>query len=249
MIETNKTLSTEQVKALRKLATDEEIEKFFIKLNYNYGGGEVLDFTKIESFFFNGLHKNVNTDILTLFIDTVRILRLMDRDENEVIGLDSASVMILHDKLSSEYVGTVDAVKAIEYEKAVSPFNSLTGNYNFNSSDGNYSRVKIELIRSLKELNHEGSRMQHCIATYDDIIIRKQYVGFRVYNKNNGERLTLGCYRMPNSNELIFNQLKGVGNSPAKKDSCLSIINFCNEKDIKIPDSEIFDLLPALSNN
>ena len=240
MIETNKTLQSEQVDILRKLATDEEIEKFFNKLNYNYGGGEVLNFKQIESFFNNNLHKNTNVDILTIFIDTIRILRLMDNNEDEVIGLDDTSVMALHDKLSSEYVGTVDAVKSLEYEKAIFPFKNLTGNY---------GRIKIELIKSLKELNHEGSRMQHCIATYDDYIIRKQYVGFRVYNKSNGERLTLGCYRAQNSNELIFNQLKGVGNSPAKKDSCLAIINFCKEKDIKIPDSEIFDLLPAFSSN
>jgi hypothetical protein len=104
------------------------------------------------------------------------------------------------------------------------------------------------LIRSLKELNHEGARMQHCIATYDDIIIRKQYIGFRVYNKNNGERLTLGCYRPENSNSLYFNQLKGVGNAPAKKDSCLAIIDFCNKKEITLAESEIFDLLPAFQN-
>ncbi len=238
MTETNKTISAEQLDMLKKIATDEELEKFFTRLNYNYGGGEVLNFKQIESFFNGGLYKNINTDILTLFIDTIRMLRLVGRDEDEVIGLDDTSVMILHDKLSSEYTGTVDSAKAIEYEKSIAPFKNLTGNYD---------RIKIELIRSLKELNHEGTRMQHCIATYDDIIIRKQYVGFRVYNKKNGERLTLGCYRLQNSNELIFNQLKGVGNCPAKKDSCLAIINFCKEKNITIPDSEVFDLLPALS--
>ena len=240
MTETNKKISTEQLGLLKKLATDDEIEKFFTKLNYNYGGGEVLSFEQIESFFNNNLHKNTNVDILTVFIDTIRILRLMGNDENQVIGLDDTSVMTLHDKLSSEYVGTVDAVKSLEYEKAINPFKNLTGNY---------GRIKIELIKSLKELNHEGVRMQHCIATYDDFIIRKQYIGFRVYNKNNGERLTLGCYRVNSSNELLFNQLKGLGNSPAKKDSCLAIINFCNEKDIKIPDSEIFDLLPAFQSD
>jgi hypothetical protein len=238
MTETNKTIPAEQIEILKQFASEDEIEKFFLRLNYNYGGGEVLNFKQIESFFKRDMHKNTNTDILTVFIDTIRILRLVDKNEDEILGLDETSVMSLHDKLSSEYVGAVDKVKSAEYEKAVTPFNNLTGDY------GN---VKIELIRSLKELNHEGASMRHCIATYDDIIIRKQYVGFRVYNKNNGERLTLGCYRGNNSNELFFNQLKGLGNYPAKKDSCLAIIEFCNEKGIKIPDSEVFDLLPGLS--
>ena len=239
MTETIKTISSDQIELLRTIASEEELEKFFSRLNYNYGGGVVLSFEQIQSFFKNGMHKNTSTDILTMFIDTVRILRLVSKDENEVIGLDETSIMSLHDKLSSEYAGTVDSAKSLEYEKAIAPFNNLSGNY---------GKIKIELIRSLKELKHEGARMQHCIATYDDIIIRKQYIGFRVYNKNNGERLTLGCHRLENSNVLYFNQLKGVGNHPAKKDSCLAIIEFCKEKDIKITESEIFDLIPAFQN-
>lgn len=236
MTETNKTITEEQVAILKEYATEEQIERFFSRLNYNYGGGEVLNFPQIESFFKGDMHKNTSTDILTVFIDTIRILRLVDRKEEEILGLDETSVMSLHDTLSSEYGKTVDSAKSAEYEKAVAPFQNLTGNY---------GKIKVELIRSLKELMHEGSRMKHCIATYDDIIIRKQYIGFRIYNKNNGERLTLGCYRAENSNELYFNQLKGPGNYPAKKDSCLAILDFCKEKDIKIPESEVYDLMPA----
>lgn len=239
MTETLKKLTPEQVEIIKQYSTEEEIEKLFLRLNYNFGGGEVLSFKQTESFFSNYMHKNENLDMLNIFIDTIRILRLVGQNENDVLGLDESAVIKLHNALSSEYLNVIDEAKSIEYTDSVSPFNHLTGDY---------GHIKIELISSLTELQHEGASMQHCIATYDDIIIRKQYIGFRVHNKFNQERLTLGCHRDVSSNKLYFNQLKGLGNYPAKKDSCLAVINFCKQKEIIIPESELHDLLPAFQN-
>jgi hypothetical protein len=86
--------------------------------------------------------------------------------------------------------------------------------------------------------------MNHCIATYANIISEKKYVGFRVFNKENSERLTLGCFRK--DNELFFNQLKGNSNMPASKESCQKIIEYCEKNNITINPVSCFDLMPAL---
>jgi len=229
----------EYVAELKEFASDEELEKFFTRLNFNYGGGTVLSKEQVESFFHNNLHKSDTQDILTLYIDTIRMLRLFDKNENDIIGLNETGIKHLHDTLSSEYKGSVDDIKSAEFKKATSPFLKL---------NGEYGNIKVELIASLRDLNHEGTRMNHCIATYSDIIIRKHYLGFRVYNKKTGERLTLGCFRNPDDDNLYFNQLKGWGNCPAKKESCVAIIEFCKAKGITITESESYDLMLAFIN-
>jgi hypothetical protein len=242
MTETLKKITPEQVEKLKMYSTEEEIEKFFLRLNYNFGDGEVLSFEQIQSFFVQGMNEPSvsGKDWLTIYIDTVRMLKLYDKDVNEVLNLNKYSVEILHNKLVSEFKtdGSFDIKISKEFKEAVAPFVNLSGTY---------GHIKVELIATIEELNNEGSTMNHCIASYYNYVIEKHYIGFRVFNDKTNERLTLGCYRLENSNTLHFNQLKGNGNWPAKKDSCLAIIDFCNQKDIKILDSEAFDLLPANS--
>lgn len=235
MTEALKVIQAEELEILKTLATEDEIKKFFNELNYNYGDGEVLNFKQIESFFKNNIHKKTEEDMLSLFIDTIRMLRLVGKSEDEILGLNSDEVIFLHDEISSDYSGEVDEIKKDEYEKSVAPFVGFSGEY---------GKIRIELIATLEELNREGLDMNHCIATYHDIIINKQYVGFRVFNLKTEERLTLGCYRV--DNKLIFNQLKGYGNSRAEKDSCLAIIDFCNKKTILMPPQESVDLMAAI---
>lgn len=232
MTEALKVITPEELEVLRWLASEEEIKRFFSQLNYNYGDGEVLDFKQIESFFKTGLYKKTEKDALTLFIDTIRMLRLFDRNEDEILGLDFDSVLNLHNELSYDY--SAPELRKAEYEKSVAQFIDLSGDYD---------NIKVELIATLEELNKEGSSMNHCIASYHDIIINKHYIGFRVFNKKTNERLTLGCQRL--NNNLYFNQLKGWGNRPAKKDSCTSVIEFCNLKKIIIPKGDVYDLMPA----
>jgi len=238
MTEALKVIQPEELEILKTLATEDEIEKFFFQLNYNFGDGEVLNSKQIESFFKANMHKNTEEDMLSLFVDTIRMLRITGRNEDEIIGLNSDEVIYLHDEIQSNYKGSVDELKKTEYIKSVAPFVDFTGDY---------GKVRIELIATLDELNSEGLDMNHCIATYHDIIINKQYIGFRVFNIETEERLTLGCYRL-DDNSLIFNQLKGWGNSRAGKDSCLSIIEFCNNKKILMSPRESVDLMPAIFN-
>lgn len=237
MIETNKKISSEQIDILKQFSNEKEIEMFFSKLNFNYGDGEVLNFNQIESFFMAGMHKMNEKDALSYFVDTIRMLRLLNEDEDGIIGLDFENIFNLHNQLVSTYQGSIDEIKKSEYVKSVSPFINL---------NGVYRNIRIELISTLDELNEEGSSMNHCIASYHDIIINKQYVGFRVFNLESEERLTLGCHR--NGNNLFFNQLKGNSNYPAEKDSCLTVLDFCKEKGIKILESEFHDLLPAFQS-
>jgi len=232
-------ISPKEIEELKIIEpVEKDLREFLAKLHFNYGGGEVLSFEHIKSFLKEGMHKVESADMLSIFIDTVRTLKLTNQNINQVIGLDAKSIVDLHDKITAEYVnGELDDLKDSQYKKAVAPFLDFTGDY---------ENIRIELISTLEELNTEGSSMNHCIATYHDIITNKQYVGFRVFNKETNERLTLGCYRQ--DNQLIFNQLKGSWNSPAQKSSCLAIVNFCKLKKIPILTNDAFDLMPAFTN-
>lgn len=242
MKETLKKITPEQVEKIKPYSTEEDIEKFFFRLNYNFGDGEVLSFEQIQSFFAQGMNElSVSgKDWLTIYVDTVRMLKLYNKDVNEMLNLNKYSIEILHNKLVSEFTtdGSVNEKIAKEFKKAVAQFADLSGVY---------GGIRVELIATIEELNNEGSTMNHCIASYYNYVIEKHYIGFRVFNDKTNERLTLGCVRAQNSKgcQLYFNQLKAYGNHPAKKDSCLSIIEFCKQKGVIIPESEIFDLLPA----
>ena len=134
--------------------------------------------------------------------------------------------------------GSLDKKIAKEFKKAIAPFVNLSGTY---------GDIRVELISTIEELNNEGSSMNHCIASYYNYVIEKHYIGFRVFNNKTNERLTLGCVRRqePEENQLYFNQLKAWGNHPAQKDSCLSIIKFCEQTGIILQETEVLDLLPA----
>ena len=242
MTETLKTITPDQIEILKEFASEEDIEKFFLRLNYNFGDGEILSFEQIESFFAQGMNEPSisGKDWLTLYVDTVRMLKLYKKDVNEILNLNKYSVEIFHNKLVSKFKtdGSLDKKIAEEFKKAVAPFVNLSGTY------GN---IRVELISTIEELNNEGSSINHCIASYYNYVIEKHYIGFRVFNDKTKERLTLGCVRRqePEENQLYFNQLKAWGNHPAGKDSCLSIIKFCEQTGIKLQETEIFDLLPA----
>ncbi len=242
MTETLKKITPEQVEKLKPYSSEEDIEKFFFKLNYNFGDGEVLSFEQIQSFFAQGMNEPSvsGKDWLTMYVDTVRMLKLYKKDINEILNINKYSVEILHNKLVSEFKtdGFLDKKIAKEFKKAVTPFVNLSGTY---------GDIRVELIATIEELNNEGSTMNHCIASYYNYVIEKHYIGFRVFNDKTNERLTLGCVRTQTTEDynLIFNQLKAWGNHPAQKDSCLSVIDFCNKNQILIQESDVFDLLPA----
>jgi hypothetical protein len=228
----------DQWKELYKYATPDIVEKFYNRLLNNFGENP-LSFPRIEVFFQSGLHKSQNNDLLQIFIDTVRMLKLLGRGSNdEIRGLNEVQIRDLHDKLISEFGNEteVNEVRARLFSEATEPFKYLTTIL----SEDDY--IKAELIETLKELNDEGSGMNHCIASYFQYIIDKNYIALRIYNLDIEERLTLGLYRK--NDELFFNQLKGYGNTPATKESCLAVVDWCNENRITILPTELNDFMP-----
>jgi len=208
---------------------------------YNYNQIHSLTPRQILSFLQSGLNKS-NQDNLTLFIDTIRMIR-MSNDVKYKDGIDYASICvneetlkIFHDSLVKEFEVIDNKETAKLFEEAVIQFKSFEHN-----QDG----LKIELISSLSELNNEGAGMNHCIATYVNMFTEKKYIAFRVYYNN--ERLTLGCVRNEND-QLTFNQLKGYGNAPASSKSCDVIVKYCEKNNINI-DRNANDLRPLQYDN
>lgn len=238
---TEKYLTPEQLDSLKETVSDAELERFFHHLHYNFGDGPVLTFKQIKAFLESGLYASQEIDSLQLYIDIVRMARMLPAEESAPF-LDYASICTsaeklkeVHDELITKHKPTVDDKLAELYAQAVQPYQHMT------EVCGD---IRVELIATLAELNHEGSFMNHCIATYYNIVINKQYVGFRVINTKNDTRLTLGCIR--HDDKLYFNQLKGWGNSPADKDNCLQVIEYCKKHDIAITEHHVHDLMPAL---
>lgn len=223
MEEALKTITEDQLKELRKIANDSDIETFFDILNSQFGDGEVLNFTHIKNIFQKGSLEN-SLDMLGIYVDTYRMFKLLRQNENQLLLCDTIEeVNKLHDDLSKQFKVELENTQKDLYLKAVEPFKKLTKQF---------ENIEVELIATADELKEEGSVMNHCIATYVFIVMNKKYIGFRVKNNVNNERLTLGCMR--DGDKLIFNQLKGWGNRPASKKSCEMIIDYCNANKILI---------------
>jgi hypothetical protein len=236
---TEKFLSKEQLGKLNEYAKDSDLEKFFLNLHFNFGDGQVLNYEQIEAFVKSGLCNDHES--LQFFVDIVRMSSLLEEVESQPyknyndICSSKENLKNVHDELISHHKPVIDSKLAEQYLSAMVPYNHL--------KKEEFEHITVELISTLDELNHEGSFMNHCIATYFNIVINEQYVGFRVTNNNNEARLTLGCIR--HNNELYFNQLKGWGNNPADKDSCIQVVKFCKKHHIHITEGHIHDLLPA----
>jgi hypothetical protein len=236
---TEKFLSKEQIESLTKYCSQGDLEKSFFYLHYNFGDGQVLTFEQIEAFLKSGLF--TNPVMLQTFIDIIRMSSLLEETEAapykdyDAICESEEKLTTVHDELITKHKPVIDAKLAEQYLEAMVPYQK------FIKED--FEHITVELISTLNELNHEGSFMNHCIATYYNIVINKQYVGFRITNNSNQARLTLGCIR--HNDDLYFNQLKGWGNHPADKDSCVQVIKFCKKHHIQITEPHIHDLTPA----
>ena len=222
-----------QIKILSQKYPENDITEFFNRLDYGYGDGEVLEFKHIENIF-SKEYNLVDEDYLTIYIDTVRAYKLLERNSDDIINLEHwEDVLAIHLELSQEYAGTISEKNELKYNNAVTKFNYLT-----QDNEG----FKVELISTAKELQHEGDSMEHCIATYHNIISEEKYIGLRFFNKTNQERLTLGLFR--NGDTLYFNQFKGHYNSPASKDSCQKVLEYCEKNNILILENQKYDLMP-----
>lgn len=226
-------MDIDQIEELQLLSGRETFFVHFMKrLSTEFGDGEILPYEHIRNLFVKNLLISEEHDVLSMYIDTYRILDMLNADTTRLLAINNITDLIeLHNSYTSvDWKEKVTENLVTKYVEAITPFISLSQTV---------ADLKIELIATLAELNNEGEYMNHCIATYYMIIINKQYVGFRVTNTKTNERLTLGCSR--NRNTLTFNQLKGNGNRPASQESRNIIIGYCNRNKITIPHM-VFDL-------
>lgn len=240
MEETLKKITEKELNTLREIDgyPDEDIEFFYTILNYNFGDGEIMPFHHVQNFFerkmwipesFRGLVKSEN--YLQYYIDTLRVLSLLNRDIDELLDVEIDNLINFHDEISKEFVQEANIESINKFNNSVSSFKK----YNFEDED-----YQVSLIESVEELDWEGKYMNHCIASYRHIVAGGRYIGFKFFNKKSWERLTLGFTR--DNEVLVFDQLKGHSNYPASEESRNMALNFCKRNKIKA-DPMSYDLI------
>jgi hypothetical protein len=231
-MEENKILNLKSLKdKLLKYTNKEVLDSFFKYLYNNFGEGKILPDEHIENIIKKELYILGSPILVEYYIDTYRILELMGQDTNVLINeIEREDLLGYHHNIAKEFKAGSDKFLEKKYEIQISPFNI----YSFENED-----YKVEPIKTIQELDWEGKYMNHCIATYRFIIAEGEYVGFKFFNKNSWERLTLGCHLR--NGKLIFNQLKAHSNYPASDESRKFAIEYCKEMKIEC-DEDSYDL-------
>jgi hypothetical protein len=239
-------LSRKEFNVLAAMSDGKTVTSFMERLNTNYGGGEVLAYEHIYDIFSKQYYKEQG-DWLTIYIDTIRMIELMG--ENKFIIIDAenfAKVKKVHDAIS----------KKIQIEEAIIPLYSTAVKKYQGLNDivtGEGFSARFELIKTVEELNKEGSSMDHCIASYANFIASGNYIGLRVFEDTTRGRFTLGIHCIPGeavSSEhkgefvLSFDQLKGARNTPANVPACLAVVEFCKKNGIRVSVKDDYDLFP-----
>lgn len=217
-------ITQEQYDELLAMAPETNVLIFFKTLMFSFGDGEVLPFVIMKHFF------ETKSNNITLYVDTYRMLMILERPFSDMLAANNeAEIQALHDQLQVEYKPQIDAEIAKRFTSAVAPFSRLSGTFR---------ECSFELISTLEELNAEGKDMNHCIASYYNIIINRQYIGLRFRNQKTSERLTLGLIRSSET-QLVFNQLKAWGNYPASLESRQVVYDFCRVNGIQCDPNEV----------
>jgi predicted metal-dependent hydrolase len=102
--------------------------------------------------------------------------------------------------------------------------------------------VELTVVPTLEDLNKEGMMMSHCIYTYLDRVVNRDYIAVHVQHSISNERATLGLYRKNGSIE--FDQLKGYRNSRATREMIEAVLEFLDINKIK-SQSRNSDLTPS----
>lgn len=182
--------------------------------------------------------KNTSTDFLTTYVDTIRVIGLLEINENYIFRIKNAKELKeVHDDLSARYNAVKDAKKADFYKKAAADFSSL------NCLVGD---IKITVVPTLEALNKEGMTMSHCVYTYLSRVCDRGYMVFHVQHILSNERATIGAVRKAGKS-LEFEQLKGYKNSRATTEMINAVIKFCKDNDISVSNRNS-DLTPSPGN-
>nr|QBM02728.1 hypothetical protein [uncultured archaeon] len=178
--------------------------------------------------------KGGNSDYLHLYTDTINSMRLLELSDNYIYRIKSnVELKTIHDDLAARYGAIKDAKKAEFYKKAakeLSNINTIVGD------------VELTVIPTLEDLNKEGMLMNHCIYTYLDRIVNRDYMAVHVQHIISNERATLGLYRK--NGGLEFDQLKGYRNSRASRELIEGVLEFIQINKIQ-SSSRNSDLTPS----
>lgn len=235
-------LSKEQYDAVVSLSNKKTVEDFLLRLNTNYGGGEVLTYEHILDIFNKKYYKE-ESDWLTMYVDTVRMLRIKNIEELYILGAENLKeVEGLHYNISRNINASEEISKL--YIETVKQFLKLN-----QTISGEGFKARFELIATAEEMQEEGSSMEHCIASYVNYVSSGQYIAFRVFEENTNGRFTLGLYRNVEGFGLIFDQLKGRRNCPANIPACLATVEFCKKNSITVCVETDYDLFPIRTSH
>lgn len=230
-------LSEEQYDELSSMSDVNTVDSFLSRLNTNYGGGEVLKYEHMLDIFTKKYYSE-DDKWLTIYVDTVRMLALLGEHEFSVImAANYTGLRRLHNALAKQI--KIDEALAPIYVDKVKQYLKLN-----QTISGKEYKAKFELISSIDELKNEGSSMEHCIASYANIIASGYYIAFRVFEENTNGRFTLGLHRNAEGFGLSFDQLKGTGNAPASVPVCLATVEFCKKNGIRVSPETDYDLFP-----
>jgi len=178
--------------------------------------------------------KGQNSDYLHLYIDTLNTMELLELPDNYIFQIkENKQLKEIHDDLAARYGAIKDAKKAEFYKKATKEIEKI----NTVIDD-----VKLHVVPTLEDLNKEGMMMGHCVYTYLDRVVNKNYVAVHVQHQISNERATLGLMR--NGSTLEFDQLKGYQNSRASRELIDAVIEFLEINKIK-GSSRNSDLSPS----
>ena len=165
----------------------------------------------------------LQTNYIHLYTDTLRTMGLLELKENYIYNIKSnKELKDVHDDLAARYNAIKDAKKAEFYKKSVSEFKDL----NTTIDD-----ISFTVISTLENLNKEGMTMGHCVYTYLDKVIERNYLTVHVQHLISNERATLGLSRT--NGGLNYDQLKGYQNSRATGEMIDAVIEFLKAKKIK----------------
>lgn len=180
------------------------------------------------------VQKGQGTDYLHLYIDTMNTMNLLELQDNYIYRIkNNKELKEIHDDLAARYGAIKDAKKAEFYKKATKELEVM------NTVIGD---IALTVVPTLEDLNKEGMMMGHCIYTYLDRVVNRDYIAVHVQHTISNERATLGLFRK--NGGLEFDQLKGYRNSRATREMIEGVLEFMDINKIK-SQSRNSDLTPS----
>ena len=161
-------------------------------------------------------------------------MNLLELQDNYIYRIkNNKELKEIHDDLAARYGAIKDVKKAEFYKKATKELEIM------NTVIGD---IALTVVPTLEDLNKEGMMMGHCIYTYLDRVVNRDYIAVHVQHIISNERATLGLFRK--NGGLEFDQLKGYRNSRASREMIEGVLEFMDINKIK-SQSRNSDLTPS----